>query len=490
MARSTSGARDGIVSTGIAGLDDVLGGGLPRGRTYLLQGQPGTGKTTLGLQFLLAGAARGEKVVYLTLSQTAAELRAIAESHRFELDRLEIVEMAALGEATELAQVQTVLRTADVELEALSERVEALLDRARPDRLVYDSLIEVLLMSDSELRFRHEVLRLRDFLSRTSTTSLIVDTVRSGDEKAAIAALVHGVLRLEWSLPQFGIAHRRIAVTKLRGQRFLEGFHDMTIETGGVEVYPRIVPRAGISRRERKIVRSGIDALDELTGGGLEQGTVCLIAGHSGVGKSTLATAFARAATRDRRRAALFLFEEIPEIYLRRARELDLDLEDDTAGPRIHIEAFNPAEIVPGKLYRQIESLVNAGTDMIVIDSITGFFSALPSGEDVLVQFHALLGHLARRNVLVVLVLNMHGLMDQFSRPDFDLSFISDTIILLRQFDAGSMIRRTISVVKKRYGPHETEVREYRITQTGLDVLPIDRSIDLREQKSLGSVGN
>ncbi|HEX6142527.1 MAG TPA: ATPase domain-containing protein [Geminicoccaceae bacterium] len=490
MARSTSGVRDGIVSTGIAGLDDVLGGGLPRGRTYLLQGQPGTGKTTLGLQFLLAGAALGEKVVYLTLSQTAAELRAIADSHGFELDRLEIVEMAELGEAIELAQVQTVLRTADVELEALSERVEALLNRLRPDRLVYDSLIEILLMSDSELRFRHEVLRLRDFLAHTSTTSLIVDTVRSGDEKAAIAALVHGVLRLEWSLPQFGIAHRRIAATKMRGHPFLEGFHDMTIETGGVEVYPRIVPRSVAARRDRRLVRSGIDALDDLAGGGVEQGTVCLIAGHSGVGKSTLATAFARTAALDRRTAAVFLFEEIPEIYLRRARELALDLEDETARPRIHVEAFNPAEIVPGKLYRKIEGLVDAGTEMIVIDSITGFFSALPSGGDVLVQFHALLGHLSRRNVLVVLVLNMHGLMDQFSRPDFDLSFISDTIILLRQFDAGSRIRRTVSVVKKRYGPHETEVREFRITRDGLEVLPIDQSIDLRQQISLGSIGH
>lgn len=487
MAPARSDRRDELTSTGIAGLDVVLNGGLPRGRTHLLRGLPGTGKTTTGLQFLLAGAARGEKGIYLTLSQTADELRGIARSHGFDLAPIEIVEMTELGSIGDLLDVQTVLRTADVELEAFNHRFKETLDRHQPDRLVYDSLTEILLMSGSQLRFRHEVLRLRDLLSQRSTTSLILDTARHGEDRSAVEALVHGVLAVELSLPLGGVAHRQIAVMKMRGHRFLEGFHDFTIETGGLAVFPRIVPDPGRPLGGMHAISSGIASLDELTGGGVEKGTVCLIAGQSGVGKSTLSAAFARAAALDRQRVVIFLFEEMAEIYGRRARDLAMDLEDPALAGRVQVVAYTTADVVPGQFYRRIESFVDDGAEVVIIDSVTGLFSALPERRDALLQFQALLRYLSQRNVLVLLVLNLHGLMDQSGRIDFDLSFISDTIILLRQFDAGSSIRRTISVLKKRYGPHLTEVRELRIEPDGLEVRPISHTVDLHEMRALGA---
>lgn len=479
-----------VIQTGVPGLDTILGSGLPGGHIYLVQGLPGTGKTTIALQFLLEGARRGEKVLYITLAQTRQELEEIGRSHGLEIDKVSIADLSPeSGEEFE-TKVQTVIQTRSIELEQTMEAVETVIAEQMPDRVVLDSLIELQLLSASENLYRREFLNLKGRLLRRGCTALLLDTwskEREG-EAVRIEALVHGVLRLDWHLPDYGIAQRRIAISKLRGHAFVEGYHDMHLETGGAIVFPRLNINQGHVDEPRMTVGAGIADLDDLSGGGFETGTTCLVSGNAGTGKSTLCTAYARQAARDGHNAAVFLFEERTELFKERARALSMDLDADDVGGRVSVYDFDPAEVSPGQLFAEVQEKVAEGARVVVIDSLTGFLKSLPPHEEIMLHFHPLLDYLSRQNVLTFLVLDLRGAMASQTPGEVDLSFLADSIVVLRQYQSKVTIRRSIGVMKKRYGPHATDLRELRITSEGVKVVPISEDVDISHQDRLTAI--
>ncbi|EKV30699.1 hypothetical protein C882_4036 [Caenispirillum salinarum AK4] len=474
-----------LIGSGIRGLDHILNGGLPRGHAYVVIGEPGTGKTTLGLHFLLEGLKQGERVLYLTLSQTEDELLGIARSHDIELDAGIVRELSPSGLARLATRDQTVLQTTDVEFAATMNAIENIIKETAPARLVLDTVGEIRLLSSSPLRFRRQFLEIKDMLGRHGVTGVVLDTAESSDILSGdIDAMAHGVIRMTWNLPPHGTARRRIAVTKLRGHAFVEGYHDMTIRRGGVEVYPRILPRQHETDKPVPSLGSGIEDLDALYGGQLSGGGTLMLAGYAGTGKSTLLTAYARNAAREGRRAALFLFEERPDIFRQRAADLSLGLDDQPG--TVQLNRIDPMEVSPGQLFQHIQAEVHAGADIIGIDSLQGLVAAMPDEREAMTQIHSLLSFLGRHKVLTILTMNIQGIVGAGARPDVDMSLMADTILLLRQYEATSEIRRTLAVVKKRYGPHETVLREFSITSDGLSVHPIRDDVDMRRHFQLG----
>lgn len=476
-----------LIGTGITGLDHILNGGLPRGHAYVVIGEPGTGKTTLGLHFLVEGARAGETTLYLTLSQTMDELQGIAASHDMDISGVTVRELSPSHLAAGATRDQTVLQTADTEFAATLKAIEQIVTEARPARLVLDTMGEIRLLSSSELRFRRQFLEIKDMLRRHSVTSLILETAENSEMiPGDIDAMAHGVVRMTWNLPPHGTARRRIAVTKLRGHAFLEGYHDMTIRHGGVEVYPRILPRQHETDRPIPELKAGIQELDDLYGGALIGGTTMMLAGHAGTGKSTLMTAYASSAAKDGKRVALFLFEERPDIFHQRAKDLSLSLAPEETTGSVTVSRIDPLEISPGQLFEAMQREVHEGAAIVGIDSLQGLLAAMPDEREAMTQIHSLLTFLGRHKVLTILTMNLQGIIGSGSRLDVDMSLMADTIMLLRQYEATSEIRRTIAVVKKRYGPHETALREFEISGAGLAVRPIRDGVDMRRQYQLG----
>ncbi|WP_404378703.1 ATPase domain-containing protein [Caenispirillum salinarum] len=474
-----------LIGTGIGGLDHILNGGLPPGRAYVVVGEPGTGKTTFGLHFVLEGLKKGERVLFLTLSQTADELLGIARSHDMDIGDVIVRELSPDRLARAATRDQTVLQTSDVEFAATMDAIEAIITETAPSRLVLDTVADIRLLSSSPLRFRRQFVEIKDMLGRHGVTGVILDTAESSNILSGdIDALAHGVIRMTWTLPPHGTARRRIAVTKLRGHAFVEGYHDMTIRRGGVEVYPRILPRQHETDKPVPSLGSGIGALDALYGGQLAGGGTLMLAGYAGTGKSTLLTAYARNAASEGRRAALFLFEERPDIFRQRAAQLSLDLEGQPG--EVELARIDPMEVSPGQLFQRIQAEVHAGADIIGIDSLQGLVAAMPGEREALTQIHSLLSFLGRHKVLTILTMNIQGMVGTGTRPDVDMSLMADTILLLRQYEATSEIRRTVAVVKKRYGPHETVLREFTITSDGISVRPIRDDVDMRRHFELG----
>lgn len=467
MDSGTDGAM--VEPTGIDGLDAILFGGLPARAVYLVQGAPGTGKTTLGLQFLLEGARRGERTLYVTLSQSEDDLRRIAQSHGFALDGIAIRELLSLSHGE--ADRQSVLQTSEAELTGVIRGVRRALDEIAPQRVVFDSLLELRLLTRNLLAYHRELLTIRNLMVAGGVTGLILDydDPQIGDRQ--MEGLAHGVIRLERQLPQYGTALRRLTFSKLRGRAFVDGYHDLTIRPGGLVVYPRIVPELAEDSVTGVMVRSGLDALDQMLGGGLEAGTTCLVVGQSGVGKSTLGTLYARSAAEGGMPSALFLFEERPQVFRRRSRGLGLGVDALEDEGLLQIHHFNGAETTPGEFVRAVVRAVEGdGARVVVIDSLTGYLGALPNAADLVTQLQSLLQYLSRRDVLTVVIVAQHGLLGGSSDVDFDTSYLADSIILLRQYEAGSSIRRSITVVKKRHGPHERVIRELVIGDGGIDV--------------------
>lgn len=484
MTETTAGRR--LVPTGVQGLDDVLNGGLPKGHVYLLEGAPGTGKTTLGLQFLISGRDAGERLLYVTLSQSRQELLDIAASHGMNLDGIDVVELSATRLAENTARRQTVLQTADVELESLVRAVETLVEEYRPDRLVFDSLTEVQLLSNTSLRYRREFLGLKEMLADRGITTLTIGTTDDDAPQRATHALAHGVILLSWRLPKYGATYRRLAVTKIRGHAFVEGHHDFAIITGGIEVYPRLRPSSVECDRTPPVLTSGVAELDSLLADGMEGGTTCLIAGHAGTGKSTLATTYAHAAARQGRKSALFLFEERPAIFVDRARSLSMPLDDPAMAGLIDVRRVDPGEISLGRLFQQMAQAADDGADMIVIDSLTGLQATVPEEVELIPQIHALLNHLGRRKVLCLITVNMSGLLGEQPLKEVDMSLMADTILLLRQYEGGSAIRRTLSLIKRRYGAHDSYIRAFSISSAGISVERVPEGVHPRLQTQLG----
>ncbi len=460
-------------ATGVTGLDTVLNGGLPRGWLYLVQGTPGTGKTTLGLQFLLEGLRRGERVLYITLSHTERELREIAASHGWSLGGMPVHEFSAGEAALYITAEQTVFHTAEVELKETTEAIMAVITRTKPERLVFDPIEQIRLLTDNPLRYRSQLLMFKQVLSDLECTSLFLtgEPVEQGDRQ--LATVAHGALLLEQRAPDYGDVRRRLKLDKGRGMTYHGGYHSFRIRTGGLEVFPRLETPASSDdgARQRTVAESGVGELDHLLGGGLEFGTACLLVGPTGTGKSSLATLYAHTAAARGERAAVFLFDERPETFHVRSQGMGLDLRPQLEAGTVRLQQVDAGELSPGEFAHIVrEAVGKGGAKVVVIDSLTGYLNAMPQETLLVAQLHELLTYLSWKGVLTFLIMAERGVLGSGELEPLDISYLADTVLLLRHFEAEGHLRLAVSVIKKRYGPHEDTIRELRITPAGIQV--------------------
>lgn len=462
------------VSTGVLGLDEILRGGLPPRNLYMLQGAPGSGKTTAALQFLRAGLDNDERCIYVTLSQTAAELESIAVSHGWSMDGIRVEELSSSDDVNGAAD-QTIFQTAELRLDETRLAIERAIEEYKPSRLVYDSLLEIRLLTGDTPRFRRELIGFKAFLAKKNVVALLLDTqTGEGINGEEVEGIAHGVIRFDKSLEEYGPVRRRMEVSKMRGVAIADGYHDMAIRNGdGVVVFPRIVPGDATQSHKPELIKSGLDSLDDLFGGGQESGTTTLVIGQAGTGKSTMASLYATAALKRGEHVALFLFEERLETFFRRSEGLGLNLREFYDSGKLTIRDFNPNEISPGEFAQIVQSIVTTeDSRVVVIDSFTGYLNSLPHREKAVRDIQSLLKYLARSGVLTMLIVAQHGLLGQNVGIDVDVSFLGDTVLLLRIAEHDGRLRRNITVVKKRHGPHALDVHELFIDSSGVSVVP------------------
>jgi circadian clock protein KaiC len=458
--------------SGIEGLDDVLSGGLERGRVFLLEGSPGTGKTTIALQFLRTGAANGERCLYITLSETEEELRTSAKSHNWDLEGLSVFELVPPESLLDEEQQQSLLYSSDLELGETTKRIFEAFERVKPDRVVLDSLSEIRLLAQSSLRYRRQILALKHYFARQNATVLMLDDLTTDTNDKTVHSVAHGVCRLEELAPEYGPERRRLRVIKYRGRRFRGGFHDFAIRTGGVSVFPRLVSAEHRGDFDRTVLGTGIDEFDALLGGGVERGSSVLILGPAGTGKSTMALTFVRNAIERGEKAAMFVFDEELGLLRERAKGLGIDLQQMTASGSLVLEQVDAAEMAPGEFSSLVRTCVEGyGTRTVVIDSLNGYQAAMPGEHALVLHVHELLQYLNRQGATTFLTVAQHGLVGDMRSP-VDVTYLADTVILLRYFEAFGRVRRAISVVKKRTGAHEDTIREYQIGQNGVTLGP------------------
>ena len=465
---------DTRVATGVNGLDEILRGGLPESNLYMLQGAPGAGKTTAAFQFLRAGVEAGDRCIYVSLSQTAAELESIAVSHGWTLDGIRVEELSS-SEAIHAGSDQTIFQTTELRLDETRNVIEQAINEHRPHRLVYDSLLEIRLITGDTPRFRRELLGFKSFLAKRNIVALLLDTKRGSESDGAeVEGIAHGVIRIDKSLDDYGPIRRRIEVSKMRGVPVADGYHDMAIREGdGVIVFPRIVPGDAREVPAPELIKSGVEKLDEMFGGGQEAGTTTLVIGQAGTGKSTMASLYATAALKRGESVALFLFEERLETFFRRSEGLGMDLRQFHDDGRLIIRDFNPNEISPGEFAQIVQTIVQEEeTRVVVIDSFTGYLNSLPHRDKAVRDIQSLLKFLARSGVLTMLIVAQHGLLGENVDIDVDVSFLGDTVLLLRIEEDEGRLRRNITVVKKRHGPHDLDVHELFISSSGISVVP------------------
>jgi circadian clock protein KaiC len=457
-------------ATGITGLDDILGGGLARGRLFLLEGTPGTGKTTVATQFLLAGAEAGERGLYITLSETDDELRAGATSHGWSLDGFDIFELVPPENLLDENQRQSLLYSSDLELGETTNRILEAVDRVRPHRVVLDSLSEIRLLAQSSLRYRRQILALKLFFARHRATVLMLDDLTAEADDKTMHSIAHGVLRLEELSPEYGPERRRLKVPKYRGQRYRGGYHDFVIATGGLRVFPRLVAAEHRSDVKRDVLQSELPELNALLGGGVERGSSVLILGPAGTGKSLLALTFVVSAVKRGERAAMFVFDEELGLLLDRSANLGIDLRAMEAAGQLMIEQVDAAELSPGEFSERVRNRVEQQqVRTVVIDSLNGYQAAMPAEQSLILHMHELLQYLNRQAVSTFLTVAQHGLVGDMKAP-VDVTYLADTVVLLRYFEAVGRVRRAISIVKKRTGAHEDTIREFRIGSGGIAI--------------------
>lgn len=455
--------------TGVSGLDDALSGGLTPSHVYLLEGNPGTGKTTIGLSFLLAGAAAGERGLYITLSETAQELRDSALSHDWTLDgSVDIFELAPPESLLDGSQQQSLLYTADLELGETVKLILEAVERTRPKRIVLDSLSEIRLLAQSSLRYRRQILALKHYFNRHNVTVLLLDDLTSDAADKTVHSVVHGVVKLEELSPDYGAERRRLRILKYRGQAFRGGYHDFAIRAGGVKVFPRLVASEHYAGFERGLTTSEVPALDQLLGGGIEQGSSTLVLGPAGTGKTILTLQFLTSAIRRGEKAALFVFDEELRFLLTRTQALGFDLEAMRDAGMLHVEQLDAAALSPGEFAHRVRDMVHENNvKIVVIDSLNGYQAAMPEENALILHIHELLQYLNRQGASTFLTVAQHGLVGDMKSP-VDVTYLADTVILLRYFEAAGEVRRAVSVMKKRSGGHESTVREFRIGRHGL----------------------
>nr|WP_162589537.1 ATPase domain-containing protein [Variovorax sp. RA8] len=456
---------------GVPGLDDVLGGGLTAHRLYLLEGAPGAGKTTVAIQFLREGVANGEAVLYVTLSETAQELQGVASSHGWDLGGIEVREMLPAQDALEPDDQYTMFHPSEVELGETTLRILADVDKIKPSRVVFDSLSELRLLAGGSLRYRRQILALKQFFTGRQCAVLLLDDLTATEQDLQVQSIAHAVIRLEQLNPDYGASRRRLLVTKYRGREFRGGYHDYKIARGGLQVFPRLVASEHTLLVQQTRMASGLRALDDLLGGGIEKGTSTLFVGAPGTGKSSVAVQFAITAARRGECAALFIFDESINTLRTRCEGLGMDLEPFLASGHIRVRQIDPAELSPGEFVHEIRTVVEQHkATVVVIDSLNGYLNAMPDERFLIVQLHELLTYLGQHGVATMLIGAQHGLIGTQMQTAVDASYLADSVVLLRYFEAEGEVRQAISVLKKRGGAHERTIRSFSLDSQGIHV--------------------
>ncbi|MDY7109927.1 MAG: ATPase domain-containing protein [Planctomycetota bacterium] len=455
-------------ATGVAGLDAVLGGGLPRNHAYLVQGHPGAGKTTLALQFCLDGIEQGERVLFISTVESETELQSIARSHDWSLDGLNIHYHAAHEEVADTPE-QSVFIPAEVELPRTIEELLAVVERINPQRMVIDSLSEIRLIAENQRWYRRQMIALKDELTTNHRTMLLCDDLRTTDQP--VESSVRGIIRLEQVAADYGPDRRRLRVLKLRGSPFATGYHDFKIRTGGLEVFPRLVAAEHREPVEAGTMSSGVAELDAMFGGGADRGASLLLLGPAGTGKSNVAAQFAAAAAKAGERAAMYIFDERVQTLLTRTASLGLGLHEQVQGGRVEIQQVDPAELTAGEFAHRVHHAVGGrGVRLIVIDSLTGYMSAMPSEKFLALHLHELLSFLSQQGVTTILIMAQHGLDGMNRRAPVDLSYVSDSVLLFHLFEHAGELRKAVSVYKRRGGGHENKIRELQFGPEGIHI--------------------
>ena len=463
--------RSARICTGISGLDEILGGGLTSQRVYLLEGNPGAGKTTLALQFLLEGAKCGRRGLYITLSETANELRAVAASHGWSLDQIDLFELVS-GAGLGIDAEQSILYPSEFELGETTKGVMSRVDAIKPELVVFDSLSEMRLLAQNPLRYRRQILALKHFFSSRNCTVILLDDRTSEAGDLQLYSISHGVISLEHTPREYGEDRRRLRVTKMRGIRFSGGYHDFNLDTGGLKVFPRVVAGDEVRDYVTSTTSSGSAELDEMLGGGLVPGTSTLLIGPSGVGKTTTAVRCVLSAIERGQRTAFFLFDEGLHTMLARAATLGMDLRPALDAGSLQIFPIDPAQMSPGEFAHRVRKAVESEqASFVVVDSINAYLQAMPDEKFLMLQMHELLSYLSRHGVTTILVLAQHGLIGEV-QTTVDLSYLSDAILMFRYFEAKGSVRSAISVVKSRATNHERTIREFRVAEGGIQVGP------------------
>lgn len=462
-----------VLASGIAGLDDVMRGGFTRDRLFLVEGSPGSGKTTLALQFLVEGARQGESVLYITLSETAVELHGIAAAHGWSLDGIRIHEVLPSESILNPDEQYSIFHPSDIEVGATTKQIIAIVRELRPTRVVLDSLSELQLLATSPLVYRRQVLAFKQFFASHSCTTLFLDDRTASDGDLQVRSIAHGVISLEKLATDYGGIRRRLDIVKYRGVEFREGFHDYKIRHGGIVVYPRLVAAESRETGKRGQFNSGIAELDSLLGGGIEEGSSTLIAGPPGTGKSTLAAQFVATCLQQQQQAAMFLFEESASNLLNRSDSLGIDLRSHLPTNRLLLRQIDPAQLTPGEFIHTVAQSADQGAKVIVIDSLNGFLRAMPNEKLLATHMHELLTYLGQRGVITFVIGVQQGMLGGNMSSSVDASYLADNVILLRYFEADAEVQQAISVFKKRGSQHERTIRQMSITSTGIKIGPV-----------------
>jgi len=462
-----------LLSTGVPGLDNVLGGGFTEGRLYLLEGSPGAGKTTITMQFLMEGARAGERVLYVTLSETNEELKGVARSHGWDIQGIDVREMLPASDALSPDEQHTIFHPSEVELGQTTMRILEDVDVIHPTRVVFDSLSELRLLAGNSLRYRRQILALKQFFAGRNCTVLLVDDMTAQEHDLQVQSIAHAVIRLEQINPDFGSSRRRLAVLKYRGQAFRGGYHDYKIVPGGLIVFPRLVAAEHADDLKREPISSGVPTLDEMLGGGINRGTSTLMVGAPGTGKSSLAIQYAVAMAQRGERSSLFIFDEVLGTLRARAEGMGLPITKYIDDGLIQLRQVDPSELSPGEFVHEIrEAVTEHHARMVVIDSLNGFLNAMPDEHFLIIHLHEVLSFLAQSGVATILIGAQRGIMGMQMSAPVDASYLADTVIITRHFEMEGEIRQAISVVKKRVGRHDRSIRSFRMSERGVEVGP------------------